>query len=223
MERKRFSLKIKSVDDTGTFTGLGAAYNNVDLGGDKIMPGAFKRTLAAGKQFPLLWQHDPSNPIGTAKVTDTPQGLQVEGTLRLQDPTAQKAYLFLKSGVIKGMSIGYETIQSSMDGDVRQLKELRLWEISVVTFPMNESATISSVKSLNLSDDEVQHHLRAIRRHQKALHGHVKALLGADDLDDDDAADELEGSDSEADDVESKALLVEVHKLVAQAGELASA
>ena len=60
MERKRFSLKIKSVDDTGTFTGLGAAYNNVDLGGDKIMPGAFTRTLAAGKQFPLLWQHDPS-------------------------------------------------------------------------------------------------------------------------------------------------------------------
>ena len=54
-----------------------------------------------------------------------------------------------------------------------------------MTFPMNESATISSVKSLSLSDDEVQHHLRAIRRHQKAIHGHVKALLGADDLDDD--------------------------------------
>ena len=79
MERKRLALKIKSVDDTGTFTGLGAAYNNVDLGGDKIMPGAFTRTLAAGKQWPFLWQHDPSNPIGTAKVTDSPQGLQVEG------------------------------------------------------------------------------------------------------------------------------------------------
>jgi Escherichia/Staphylococcus phage prohead protease len=147
VERKRFTLKIKSVDDTGSFTGLGAAYNNVDLGGDRILPGAFTRTLAAGKQFPLLWQHDPSNPIGTAKVTDTPQGLQVEGTLLLQDPTAQKAYLFLKSGVIRGMSIGYETIQSSMDGDTRVLKELRLWEISVVTFPMNTDATISSVKS----------------------------------------------------------------------------
>ncbi len=85
------ALKIKSVDDTGTFTGLGAAYNNVDLGGDKIVPGAFTRTLAAGKQFPLLWQHDPSSPIGTCKVTDTPQGLHVEGTLLLQDPTAQKA------------------------------------------------------------------------------------------------------------------------------------
>lgn len=133
-------------------------------------------------------------------------------------------YLFLKSGVIRGMSIGYETLQCTMDGDVRQLKELRLWEISVVTFPMNESATISSVKSLSLSDDEVQMRLRAIRRHQKAIHEHVKCLLGADDLDGDAADDPalLEGDDSEQD-VESKALLVELRQLVAQAGELASA
>lgn len=236
MERKRFSLKIKSVDDTGTFTGLGAAYNNVDLGGDKIMPGAFTRTLAAGKQFPLLWQHDPSNPIGTAKVTDTPQGLQVEGTLLLEDTTARKAHLFMKAGVIKGMSIGFETLQSSMDGDVRQLRELRLWEFSIVTFPMNESAQISSVKSLSVSDDEVQMHLKAISRHQKAIRVHVKAILGDDDeLDDDDGgpADDpafLEGNDSEPggaspadDEVMRKALLVELQQLVAEAGGLASA
>jgi hypothetical protein len=89
---------------------------------------------------------------------------------------------------------------------------------------MNESATISSIKSLSLSDDEVQHHLRAIRRHQKAIHGHVKALLGADDLDDDAEDDPalLEGDDSEQD-VESKALLVdELKSLVAQVSELSA-
>jgi HK97 family phage prohead protease len=59
----------------------------------------------------------------------------VDETLLLQDPTALKAYTFMKAGVIKGMSIGFETLQSSINGDVRQLKELRLWEISVVTFP----------------------------------------------------------------------------------------
>jgi HK97 family phage prohead protease len=228
LERKRFTLKIKSVDDTGSFTGLGAVYNNVDLGRDQIIPGAFARTLAAGKQFPLLWQHDPSNPIGTAKVTDTREGLLVEGKLLLQDPTALKAYTFMKAGVIKGMSIGFECLQSTMDGDVRQLKELKLWEFSVVTFPMNESATISSIKSLSVSDDEVQMHLKAISRHQKAIRMHVKAILGDDDeLDDEDGGpvDDpafLEANDSEADD-ESKALLVELQKLVAQAGGLASA
>ena len=225
MERKRFALKIKAVDETtGTFTGMGAVYSNTDLGGDRLMPGSMTRTLAAGKQFPLLWQHDPSNPIGTAKVTDTPLGLQVDGVLLLQDPTAQKAYTFMKAGVIKGLSIGYETLQSKMNGDVRELTELRLWEISVVTFPMNESATIASVKSLSLSDDEVQHHLKAIARHQKGMRMHLKALLGGNDLDDDAAADPslLESDDSEQD-VESKALLLELQKLVAQAGGLASA
>jgi hypothetical protein len=47
---------------------------------------------------------------------------------------------------------------------------------------------------------------------------HVKCLPGADDLDDE-VAEELDGSDSEADDIEIKALLVELHKLVAQAGD----
>jgi hypothetical protein len=228
LERKRFTLKIKAVDDAGSFTGLGAVYGNTDLGGDQIMPGAFTRTLAAGKQFPLLWQHDPSNPIGTAKVTDTREGLQVDGKLLLQDPTALKAHTFMKAGVIRGLSIGFETLQSSMDGDVRLLKELRLWEFSVVTFPMNESAQISSVKSLSVSDDEVQMHLRAIRRHQTAIHGHLKALLGNDDdeLDDedDDPADDpafLEGNDP-ADDEMSK-FLAELQTLAAQAQDLATA
>jgi HK97 family phage prohead protease len=233
MERKRFSLKIKSVDDTGTFTGLGAAYGNVDLGGDKIMPGAFTRTLAAGKQWPVLWQHDPTSPIGTAQVTDSREGLLVQGKLLLQDPTAQKAYLFLKAGIIKGMSIGFETLQSTMDGDVRQLTELKLWELSIVTFPMNQDATISSVKSLSLSDDEVQHHLKAIARHQKGMRMHLKCLLGDDDeLDDDDddfPADDpalLEDNDDESDPADegmSKALLMELQTLATQAQDLATA
>ncbi len=229
LERKRFTLKIKSVDDTGSFTGLGVVYNNTDLGGDQIMPGAFDRTLATGKQYPLLWQHDPSNPIGTAQVTDSREGLLVQGKLLLQDPTAQKAYLFLKAGVIRGLSIGFETLQSAMEGDVRLLKELRLWEFSVVTFPMNESAQISSVKSLSVSDDEVQMHLKAISRHQKAIRVHLKAILSDDDeLSDDDGtpADDpalLEANDDDddpADEGMSKAFLQELQTLATQAGEL---
>jgi hypothetical protein len=93
-----------------------------------------------------------------------------------------------------------------------------------VTFPMNEAATISGVKSLSVSDDEVQHHLRGIAHHQKGMRHHLKCLLGADDLDDDAADDPafLEGNDSEPDD-ESKALLLELQKLVAQVGGLGTA
>jgi hypothetical protein len=182
----------------------------------------------------VLWQHNPGDPSGTCAVTDSREGLLVQGKLLLQDPTALKAYTFMKAGVIKGLSIGFETLQSTMDGDVRQLKELRLWEFSIVTFPMQESATISSIKSLSVSDDEVQMHLKAISRHQKAIRMHVKAILGDDDeLDDEDGdtADDpafLEGNDSEpggaslADDEMSK-FLAELQTLAAQAQGLATA
>ena len=176
----------------------------------------------------MLWQHDASSPIGHCKITDTPQGLQVTGTLMLSDPTAQKAHTFMKAGVVKGLSIGYDTIQSTYDGDIRHLTELRLWEISCVTFPMNQSAQVSAVKAL--SDGERADHLKAINEHRKAIarhtvgiQGHLKSMLDfddADDSDDDDDTDDeplLEGEDGEDDD---KAFLVELRKVAEQAAAL---
>ncbi|MBB5331870.1 HK97 family phage prohead protease [Tunturiibacter gelidoferens] len=230
MERHDFSLKIKSIDDAGQFVGLGAVYNNVDLGNDVIDPGAFSRTLSAGKKFPVLWQHDPSNPIGHCVVTDGRDGIQVNGVLELSDPTAKKAHTFMKAGIVKGMSIGYDTIQSTFDGDIRHLSELKLWEISVVTFPMNESAVISGVKSLS-DDDRAKHlkaideHRKAIDRHQRGIRIHLKSMLDGLDDDDDDAdnnpADDpamLEGDTGDDD----KAFLVELQKLAEQAGALST-
>jgi HK97 family phage prohead protease len=237
VERHSFQLKIKSVDDAaGTFVGMAAVYGNVDLGGDVIDPGAFTRTLSAGKSFPVLWQHQPDNPIGTAKVTETREGLLVNGTLMLSDPTAQKAHTFLKAGVVKGLSIGYDAIQATYDGDIRHLKELRLWEVSVVTFPMNESATISSVKAKDLSAEELQRHLKGIKAcakgivgHMKTMSFHLKSVLDdgdQDDLFDGDVADnpallETNVNDDE-DDEDSKAFLIELQKLAFEARELAA-
>jgi HK97 family phage prohead protease len=225
VERRDFNLKIKSVDDQGTFVGLGAVYNNVDLGGDLIEPGAFNRTLSAGKKFPVLWQHDPSNPIGSCSVTDTPSGLQVNGTLELSDPTAKKAHTFLKSGVIRGLSIGYDTIQSSYSGDVRHLTELKLWEISCVTFPMNESAQVTGVKSL--SDQDTAKHLTAIREHsksidhhQRAIRMHLKSMMDDDDTTDDVLDDPSIFEDNGDDDGIDDEFLKELQLIVAQAQEL---
>jgi uncharacterized protein len=223
MERRDFNLKIKSLDDAGTFVGLGAVYGNVDLGNDVIDPGAFSRTLSPGKSWPILWQHDAASPIGHCKITDTPQGLQVAGTLMLSDPTAQKAYTFMKAGVVKGLSIGYETIQSTYDGDIRHLTELRLWEISCVTFPMNESAQVSGVKAL--SDDERAKQLKGIhedlmeigRRHRSARK-RLKTLFDVQDDDDTDDEPLIEGDDDDDDD--DKAFLVELQKLAEQAEAL---
>lgn len=233
MEKARFNLKVKAVDETGKFTGIGAVYGNVDLGGDKILPGAFTKTLVAGNQLPLLWQHNPSDPIGTVKVTDTSQGLMVEGQLLLSDPTAAKAYSFLKAGIIKGLSIGYDTVKAAWVDDIRELRELKLWELSVVTFPMNESATVTGIKAM--SDDDRSKHFKAIDMHRKAIDRHQRGIRESlkslfDGLDDDNDADLaadpalLESDEDQGDpEIEGMSMLLSELKALNEQARLASA
>jgi hypothetical protein len=230
-----FDFKIKSFSDAGTFTGMAAVYNNVDQGGDKILPGAFKQTLnPPGKSFVLLYQHDPASPIGTCTLTDTSTGLKLDGTLLLSDPIAQRAYGLMKAGVIRGLSIGYQTLQDRMTEDVRELVEVKLYEVSLVTFPMNESAGVTGVKSM--SQDEIAGHLRkidnhrkAIDRHQRAMRLSLKALIGDDDpLDDDEDAPpaddpalfEANDEDDDPEDEGMSMLIAEMKTLVVQAKRL---
>jgi HK97 family phage prohead protease len=146
--KREFQFELKSISSEGTFVGLGAVYNNVDLGNDMILPGAFTKTLAEkGGEVPLLMGHDSRMPIGRATVTDSPQGLIVQGKLILEADGSRSAYALLKERVIKGLSIGYDTVKSQMVDGVRRLSELKLWEISLTPFPMNPEAMITSVKS----------------------------------------------------------------------------
>jgi HK97 family phage prohead protease len=219
VDSQTFGLRIKSLDESGKFAGVGAVYNNVDLGGDKILPGAFKQTLAEGRQIPVLWQHKSDQPIGAVKVTDSPQGLMVEGQLLMDLPQAKIAYTLLKAKVINGLSIGYDTVKSAMNGAVRELQEIRLWEISVVTFPMNESAQVTSIKSMSSEDlgkhlKEIDRHRRIIDRSNRAMREHLKAL--SDDFDDDDDADDPDmGEGDDLSEQDSKEFLIEMQKMLA--------
>lgn len=145
-----FKFQIKQVNEDGTFEGVAAVYGNVDLGNDVIEPGAFTKTLKDKKsEVPLLWQHDPTEPIGKGVLTDSKEGLLIAGQLVLESDVARKAYALMKAGILKGLSIGYDTVVSEYDtaSDIRKLKELRLWEVSVVTFPMNPKAQVTAVKA----------------------------------------------------------------------------
>lgn len=146
--KKDFKFQIKSLDEQGTFAGLASVYNNVDLQNDIVEPGAFTKTLRDRQgQVPLLYQHDQREPIGIAKLSDSQSGLRVEGKLLLELPTAQKTYSLLKAGILKGLSIGFDSISDQIVNGVRRLKELRLWEISLVTFAANPEAQVMTVKS----------------------------------------------------------------------------
>lgn len=82
------------------------------------------------------------------EVKEDATGLFVRGRLLTTVQKAKETYELMKAGVIDGLSIGYRTIKSLRDDATgfRQLKEVDLWEISLVTFPMLTSATVTSVK-----------------------------------------------------------------------------
>jgi HK97 family phage prohead protease len=145
--KQHMRMEIKGISDDGSFTGILSMYNNVDLGRDLVEPGAFTKTIKdRGDEIPLLWQHKPDMPIGSLKLIESDDALHVHGQLLMGVQKAQEAYLLMKAGIVKGLSIGFDTIRETMDKGVRRLKELRLWEGSVVTFPMNQACQILSVK-----------------------------------------------------------------------------
>lgn len=156
LETKALALELKFAEDaetTGGFTGLAAAYGNVDHGGDIIAPGAFRQSLkehkTAGTRPALLWQHDPMQPIGVIDaLTETPAGLEIKGRLNLQVAKGAEAYALAKQGAMRGLSIGYQTQKSTRDAKgVRKILAAYLGEVSFVTRGMNDRAVVTNLKA----------------------------------------------------------------------------
>ncbi len=161
MNRKSFNLKIKAVQEDGFFSGYGAVFGNVDWYNDVILPGAFAKSLEKwaekNKMPPVLWNHNDGEPIGVyTSIYEDEQGLFVEGRLLIDDvPRAKSTHALLKAGAIDGLSIGYKTKKANQQTNgIRELIELDLGEISIVTMPANEESLITSVKS-KLEDGEL--------------------------------------------------------------------
>jgi uncharacterized protein len=148
-------FEIKEVSDSGVFSGYGSVYDVVDQGDDIMAPNVFSDSLtnwqAKGQMPALLWQHNPREPIGTYNsMREDGKGLAVEGQLALKTQRGLEAYELLKMKALNGLSVGFLTREDSMDRKtgIRTIKKADLWEVSLVTFPMNESARVDQVKSI---------------------------------------------------------------------------
>ena len=190
-DRLDVPFQIKAVSDDGLFSGYGSVFGVIDSYKEVVAPGAFSESLSQ-RTPALLWQHRSGEPIGVySAIREDQTGLYVEGRLALKTTRGAEAYELLKMGAISGMSIGFKTREDSYDrvSDVRTLKKLDLWEVSLVTFPANESARISGVKSIetieSLADAEA--FLREAgglsRREATALVSRIKSLRGRGDPD----------------------------------------
>lgn len=143
-------MEVKSLAADGRFAGYASVFDVVDNQRDRVKRGAFAATLE-NRRTPvtLLWQHQWEQPIGTVeRIFEDTRGLYMEGQLLLDVEKAREAYALLKAGALNGLSIGYRSKRSRHDPDsgVRDLLEVELWEISIVTLPANAEANVTVVK-----------------------------------------------------------------------------
>lgn len=123
----------------GRIEGYASLFGLTDQGGDEVAPGAFARSLARpGRRVKLLWQHDPSRPIGVWEtLSEDANGLWVSGRLLAEVQAGAEAAALLKAGAVDGLSIGYRAVRAEKTPQGgRRLVEVDLWEVSLVTFPM---------------------------------------------------------------------------------------
>lgn len=145
-------FELKAVKEDGSFSGFAAAIGNVDQGGDKIVAGAFAKTIKKNKgRVPVLAGHDRSKHIGWGvSAEEKTKGLAVEGMLDLNVQAARELHSLSKKamelGTSMGLSIGYSAPKTAWEGDVRLLKEINLFEYSFTPFPMNPKARVDSIK-----------------------------------------------------------------------------
>jgi HK97 family phage prohead protease len=208
MEYQRFELKNltydikKEPDADGTFEGYASVFDIVDQGMDVVSPGAFRRSLDAGRKIKMLWQHDQQQPIGVFdEVREDERGLFVKGRISKDVQKGREAMALMRMGALDSMSIGYRTKEATQEGNgrVRRLNEVDLFEISLVTFPMLPAATITDVKSVT-TEREFERFLRDAGYSRKeataiALHGFKGLTDQRDAVEDEDEseASELRG------------------------------
>ncbi|HWY35996.1 MAG TPA: HK97 family phage prohead protease, partial [Nitrosopumilaceae archaeon] len=153
-----FPLSIKAIDDTGKFEGYASTFGNQDSQGDVVVKGAFKKTIGIRKgKWPILWQHSSAQPVGVnVAAEEDDKGLKVAGEINVTSDDGKKAHDWMKFAMDRdlpvGLSIGFRIREKDTVGGIRYLKEIQLVEYSIVTFPANEEANVTGVKSVTNED-----------------------------------------------------------------------
>lgn len=160
------SVQLKAEGDAGKFSGYASTYN-LDLQNDRIQPGAFAQSIADKKgKVPIFFNHEDWVGFSTSLAEDG-KGLAMSAELALGNTISDNAYALLQKAAELdfrvGMSIGFTATDWDWDGNIRTLKEINLYEVSITPFPAQPKAFISDVKTFR----DLEKHLREVERFSK--------------------------------------------------------
>jgi HK97 family phage prohead protease len=158
-------FEVRAEGDGMSFTGYASVFNSPseDLGGfvEYVAPGAFKRSLQSRNEVKLLWNHDSGEPLaslrgGTMQLVEDSRGLKVTASLPNTTRGRDIAEL-LRTKVIDSMSFGFNVIKDSWasDGKTRTLESVRLFEVSIVSFPAYEATTAQVRSAQTINPDQL--------------------------------------------------------------------
>ena len=144
---------IEDVDDVkGVVTGYFSAFNNIDSDGDVIVSGAYKKTVAEngpnGKNRIMhLLQHNPLMPLAKPmELIEDGKGLRFVSKIT-ETSYGKDVIKLYAEGVFNEHSVGFEIIKSDNKAGYREIREIKLWEGSTVTWGANPNTPIESMKS----------------------------------------------------------------------------
>ena len=174
MEYKQYRTEVNATTDN-SFEGYASIFGCVDDGRDEMQYGAFTKTLQESQnRIKVLYMHEMRSLIGRPDVlSEDTKGLYFKAVIS-NTTLGRDVLTLIKDKVITEMSIGYERVKSYYDEsrDVRVLQEVKLWEISPVTWGMNELAYIKSRFDFNQKYD-------ILEREVKRLEALIKGGAGA--------------------------------------------
>ena len=171
------NLEMRAEGDGNTLIGYASVFDSPS----EPMPfveyvkrGAFAKTLNDGADVRLLIDHEgvplARTKSGTLVLEEDDRGLRVEAELDPSNPDAARIISAMKRGDLSKMSFAFRTIKDSYNADrsVRELKEVQLFDVSVVTFPAYEE-TVAELRSRNQSVTIAPTSLLRLRKSQIAV------------------------------------------------------
>lgn len=157
LNKKSINLEIKADEaDERSFTAYASKFGNVDSYNDVCIEGCYVDSLASGRKVRMLFNHDPNTVIGKfEEIREDEVGLFVKGKFS-DTARGNEVRQLVLDGAIDSLSIGYQTKEYEYNKEGhRLLRKVDLWEISFVTFPANDQASIISAKAAAADDVEL--------------------------------------------------------------------